>query len=93
MVADNRVNVAEILDDLVKSTDGTNLRNSKCLDGEEADDGRNDESVEVVGKECSLDAANESVQNDTNGKKEGGRNDVHTSPIDISLLFTIEIEK
>lgn len=89
MITNNRVNVAKVFDDLIKSTDGTNLRNCEGLDGEKADDGRDDERVEVVGKKCSLDAANEGVQNDTDRKKEGGRNDVHTSPIHISLLFAI----
>lgn len=89
MVTDNRMNAAKIFDDLVKSTDRTNFRNCEGLDGKKADDGRNDEGVEVVGKECSLDAANERIQNDTNGKKERGRNDVHTSSMNVSQLFTI----
>ena len=56
------------LDDQVeKTTRSPNFGDGKSLDGEETDNDGNDESVNVVGQKCSLNATNEGVHDDADG--------------------------
>lgn len=87
VVTTNRVNVTKVFDNAVEASYGSDLRHCKGLDGEEADNDGNDKSVEVVGKECSLDPADEGIQNDSNWEEEGSSNYVHSSPKEISACY------
>lgn len=81
MVARHGMGLASLNNELIKATRRANLRNSKSLDREEADDDRDDERVEVVGQEGCLDAANKGVENDTNGKQKCCRDLMHPGAV------------
>ena len=100
MVALDRVSGASLLYQIEQMADAGDFGHSESLDGEEADDDQDRESVEVVGQEAMavsilfltvaywnsrrLDTADESVQDDSDRQKEGRCNDVDASPVKIS---------